>query len=219
MIEDYYYEKFITMAHQCGNAELMLCSSGNLSIRVAEYALISGTGSWLPAITKDKISLCRIADGVVMNGVKPSMESGFHLEILRNRLEINTVLHSQSNFATTISCMSEKPANFNVTAEIPCHCGKEIPIVPYFRPGSAELAKAVTAAMQHHDCVLLSKHGQVVCGKNFDDVFQKALFFEMACRIIVQSGFKYEVLTEQEIKDLEHYVSGKQHEHESSDSR
>ena len=56
---------------------------------------------------------------------------------------------------------------------------------------------------------MLRKHGQVVCGKDFDEVFERAMFFEMACRIIVQSGGRYEVLTPAEIEDLETYILGK----------
>ena len=212
MVTEEQITTFIKQAHRVGEERLQHCSSGNISWRVNEnIALVSGTGSWLPILKKENVAVCEISTGNHIDGAKPSMESSFHLGVLGQRPDVNVVLHFQSNFATTISCMSEKPTNFNVTAEVPCHCGKEIPIVPYFRPGSPELAKAVTEAMQNHDSVLLSKHGQVVCGKDFDDAFQKALFFEMACRIIVQSGFRYDVLTEQEIKDLEFYVLGKQH--------
>lgn len=35
------------------------------------------------------------------------------------------------------------------------------------------------------------------------------MFFEMACRIIIQSGGAYEVLSPAEIDDLEVYVLGK----------
>jgi L-fuculose-1-phosphate aldolase len=49
----------------------------------------------------------------------------------------------------------------------------------------------------------------VVCGKDFDQVYERATFFEMACRIIVQSGGDYSVLTPAEIEDLEIYVLGK----------
>ena len=81
-----------------------------------------------------------------------------------------------------------KPDNFNVTAEIPIYIGNEIPIIPYYRPGSGELSQVVIEAMTKRDCVILSNHDQVVCGKSFDDVFQKAVFFEMACGIIVRVG-------------------------------
>ena len=156
-----------------------------------------------------KVSICNIASGTPTNGVKPSMESTFHLGILRERPDVNVVLHFQSEYATAISCMKNKPTNFNVTAEIPCHVGSEIPVIPYYRPGSPELAKAVVEAMLEHNSVLLTNHGQVVCGKDFNQVYERATFFEMACRIIVQSGGDYSVLTPAEIEDLEIYVLGK----------
>ena len=202
-------EQFIEQAHRYGDAKLMLCSSGNLSWRIGEEALISGTGSWVPTLGKEKVSICHIANGTPTNGVKPSMESTFHLGILRERPDVNVVLHFQSEYATAVSCMKNKPTNFNVTAEIPCHVGSEIPVIPYYRPGSPELAKAVVEAMLKHNSVLLTNHGQVVCGKDFDQVYERATFFEMACRIIVQSGGDYSVLTPAEIEDLEIYVLGK----------
>ena len=54
------------------------------------------------------------------------MESTFHLGILRERPDVNVVLHFQSEYATAISCMKNKPTNFNVTAEIPCHVGSDM---------------------------------------------------------------------------------------------
>ena len=211
MITDTQLSNFVEQARRVGAERLQLCSSGNLSWRVGEdTALISGTGSWLPTLQKENVAVCEISSGNRIDGPKPSMESSFHLGVLRVRKDVNVILHFQSEFATVISCMKEKPGNFNVTAEVPCYCGKEIPVIPYHRPGSPELAAAVTEALRNHDCTLLSKHGQVVCGKDFDDAFQKAVFFEMACSIIVRAGKgNYLTLTEDEINDLEAYISGK----------
>ena len=122
---------------------------------------------------------------------------------------MDVVLHFQSPYATAVACMKEIPRNFNVTAEVPCHVGSEIPVIPYFRPGSPELAEQVKAALKDHNSCLLRKHGQVVCGKDFDQAFERAMFFEMACRIIVLSGGRYEVLSQEEIDDLETYILGK----------
>ena len=55
----------------------------------------------------------------------------------------------------------------------------------------------------------MTNHGQVVCGKNFDEVFERATFFEMACRIIVQSGGNYSTLSQKDIDDLSIYIAGK----------
>ena len=46
-------------------------------------------------------------------------------------------------------------------------------------------------ALTAHDIVLMSNHGQVACGPDFPDTFRRAVFFEMACRIIVLSRGNY----------------------------
>lgn len=209
MITNEQIEQFITQAHRVGDAGLTVCSSGNLSWRIGEEVLLSGTGSWVPSLTKEKVAVCQLATGEALNGVKPSMESGFHLGVLRERPDVNVVLHFQSPYATAVACMKNCPVNFNVTAEVPCHVGREIPVIPYLRPGSKELAQAVVEAMKEHNSILLRKHGQVVCGKDFDQAFERAMFFEMACRIIIQSGGDYTVLTPEEIEDLDTYILGK----------
>lgn len=204
-------EQFIEQANRVGAERLMLCSSGNISWRVDDdLALVSGTGSWLARLSEENVALCRISDGSIVQGPKASMESTFHLGVYKERKDVNVVLHFQSHYATAISCMKNKPTNFNVTAEIPCHIGAEIPVVPYFRPGSKELADAVLEALRNHNGALMSKHGQVVCGKDFDDAFQKAVFFEMACGIIINAGVdNYLTLSEAEINDLNEYILGK----------
>ena len=85
MIQDYQIQEFLRQAHRVGDAGLTLCSSGNLSWRIGDEALVSGTGSWGPTLPKEKVAICRVADGEVLNGVKPSMESGFPLGVLRER--------------------------------------------------------------------------------------------------------------------------------------
>jgi ribulose-5-phosphate 4-epimerase/fuculose-1-phosphate aldolase len=198
-------EEFIQAAHRAGRQQLMQCSSGNLSCRIAnDLALISGTGSWVPTLKEDNIAVCSIFSGKSIAGPRPSIESTFHLGVFRQRPDVNVVLHFQSPYATIVSCMKRKPTNFNVTAEIPLHVGRTIPVIPYYRPGSPELAQAVSEALADHNSCLLTNHGQVVCGKDYDDAFQKAVFFEMACRIIVETGAdNCTTLTDKEIDDLE----------------
>ncbi len=208
-ITESHINEFVAQAHRVGEAGLTLCSSGNLSWRIGDNALMSATGSWVPTLAPDQVSLCNVATGEVLNGVKPSIECGFHLGVMREREDVNVVLHFQSKYATAIACMKEIPENFNVTAEVPIHVGRNIPVIPYLRPGSTELAEHVKEALRENNSCLLRKHGQVVCGKDFNDAFQRAVFFEMACRIIVLSGGSPDVLTPDEIEDLNVYIQGK----------
>lgn len=202
-------EEFVGYAHKVGHAGLTICSSGNLSVRLGDEVLISGTGSWVPELRPDQVSVCSFATGEVLNGVRPSMESGFHIGVMRERPEIGCVLHFQSPYATALACRKTLPSTLNFTAECPIHVGREIPMIPYFRPGSPELAAHVKEAMLTHDSVMLRKHGQVVCGKDFASAFEKAMFFEMACRIAVLDGDNVDPLTADEITDLDVYILGK----------
>lgn len=205
-------QEFVRQARRVGDAGLTICSSGNISWRLpdSDEVLLSGTGSWVPELTADRVAVCRLADGTILNGVKPSMESVFHIGVMRRRPDVNVVLHFQSPYATAVACMAERPDNFNFTAEMALHVGEEIPMIPYFRPGSPQLAEHVIDAMTDHNSVMLLKHGQVVCGKDFDQAFERAMFFEMGCRIAALCGKNVNPLTRAEIDDLESYFLGKE---------
>lgn len=180
-------------------------------MRIGDEVMISGTGSWVPDLNADQVSVCRLSDGQVLNGIRPSMESVFHLGVMRKRPDVGCVLHFQSPYATTVACMKNRPTNFNVTAELPLHVGEEIPMVPFFRPGSKELAEHVVEAMTDHNSIMLLKHGQVVCGKDFRQALERAMFFEFGCRVVLQANGNLDPLTRAEIDDLEEYFLGKGH--------
>ena len=59
MITDLHIEEFLKQAHRYGNEKLMLCSSGNLSWRIGEEALVSGTGSWATQATSTSLGLLK----------------------------------------------------------------------------------------------------------------------------------------------------------------
>ncbi len=208
MIADKHIQEFVAQAHRVGELGLTICSSGNLSWRIGDKALISGTGSWVPSLREDQVSICNVTTGEVLNGVKPSMESVFHLGVMRERPDVGVVLHFQSPYATQVACSEVRPKSYNVTAEVPLHVGRVIPEIPFYRPGSPELAQAVVNALRDRNSALMLKHGQVVCGKDFDDVIQRAMFFEMACRICVLADMHPAVLTEEEVDALEIHFLG-----------
>ena len=66
MIQDYQIQEFLRQAHRVGDAGLTLCSSGNISWRIGDEALVSGTGSWVPTLPKEKVAICRISDGAAL---------------------------------------------------------------------------------------------------------------------------------------------------------
>jgi ribulose-5-phosphate 4-epimerase/fuculose-1-phosphate aldolase len=202
-ISDKQKAAFVDACHKAAvDYGLMLCSSGNMSWRVDDQRmLVTATRTWLSHIHKDQVAVVRIADGTVLNDCRPSVESAFHTGVLQKRPDRNVVLHFQTPFATTLACTDLSRINFNVIPEIPYYIGK-IAVVPYLAPGSPELAAAVIQVMKTHDLAVLRNHGMVVVGETFDDTLQKAVFFELACGIIVRAGKALKPLPDKVIPTL-----------------
>ena len=179
---------FVAGAHRVAAHGLVRCSSGNLSCRLdEELMLIKSSRSWMADLTTEQIALCRLDNGATLNGVTPSVEHGFHSGILRERRDVNVVLHFQTPAATAIACRAADEVNFFVLPEIPYYIGP-VGFVPYLAPGSRELAEAVVTAMRTHDMVMLRNHGQVTVGRDWNDAIQKAVLFELACDVMLRAG-------------------------------
>lgn len=167
---------------------LVRCSSGNVSWRVGGgLMLIKTSRSWIADMTPADVAICRISDGAVLNGRRPSAELGFHSGILRVRPDVNVVLHFQTPCATAAASMTGRKLNYFVIPEIPFYIGP-IAEVPYLPPGSGAIARAVTAAMRKHNLVQLRNHGQVTAAADFEHAIQNAVFFELACEIVLCGG-------------------------------
>jgi len=194
-------EQFIAAAHKMAQYGLIKCSSGNLSWRIGDnIAAVTASRSWLGELTAEQIAVCDIKTGKCLNGKTPTVEHAFHLGILRNRAEINAVLHFQSPYATAAACGKKIDFDFNVIIEVPCYIGTPA-VVDYFPPGSAELADATIEAMKNSEMVILRNHGLVTVGKTLNDAIQKAVFFELACQIILTQP-NCRALTRQQVEHL-----------------
>ncbi|MFH1287613.1 MAG: class II aldolase/adducin family protein [bacterium] len=188
-------EEFVSAAHRVAQQGLVVCGSGNLSWRIDdECMLITAASAWLGEMSKNDAAICRIQDGASLNGKVPSIEIGFHRAILRERQDVNVVLHFQSPYATAMACRkTQQSNNCFVIPEIPYYVGP-VAVVPYMPPGSHDLAVAVTSAVRGHNLAILRNHGQVAVGKDFREAFQRAVYFEFASAVCLRAGDNVEFI-------------------------
>jgi len=180
-------DEFVRACRRTAGYGLVRCSSGNLSMRIdGGRMLVTASRSWMERVTADDAAVCRIADGSLLDGRKPSVEIGFHAGVLRARPDVNAVLHFQSPFATALACQPDA-VDYDVIPEIPYYIGV-VARIPYITPGSSELARAVTDALCDHDLVVMGNHGQTTVARDADHAIQNAVFFELACEIVLRSG-------------------------------
>ncbi len=180
---------FIHACHEVDRFHLAYCSSGNMSCRTTNgnTAYLTATGSWFGRIDENSIAECDIATGDQIGDIRPSVESRFHLGILREHEQANVILHFQSPYATAIAAGKKLPDNFNVILEMPYYIGKPT-MIDFLPPGSQELADSVVAASKTSAMILIQNHGMVTYGSTLDETIQKAVFFELACKIISHQG-------------------------------
>ena len=83
------------------NSGLTVETWGNISIRDPETGLVYLTPSAMKysTIVEDDVVVCRL-DGTIVEGHrKPTIETGLHLAIYRNREEVNAVIHTHPMYS------------------------------------------------------------------------------------------------------------------------
>jgi L-fuculose-phosphate aldolase len=112
-------------------------------------------------------------DGRKLQGDRdPSSEMLMHLEVYRQRPEVQAVVHAHPPIATGFA-VAGIPLNRAVLAEVLTTLGS-VPIAEYATPSTAELPQAVRRYIRAHDGMLLANHGALTVGS---DVF--AAYFKM----------------------------------------
>ncbi|ANQ53085.1 aldolase [Thermosipho affectus] len=153
---------------------------GNVSIRDKDYVYITPSGIPYDKLKEEMISVVDF-NGRLIDGLKPSSELPTHLEIYKNRKDVNAIVHTHPVFSTTVSVVSsEIPPLIEDAVMI---LGPEIKVSEYALPGSIELAKNVVDALSDNNAVILKNHGLITVGFDIDEALTASLVCEKTAEI------------------------------------
>lgn len=158
-------------------------TAGNLSVRTERGFLI--TPSSLPyedMVPEDIVAM--EFDGTY-EGRRPSSEWRFHRDILKNRPDINVVLHCHSVYATTLACQHRAIPAFHYMVGIAG--GSTIRCADYATFGTQALSDAALRALEGRTACLLGQHGQISLGTSMEKALWLATEVETLSRIYVQA--------------------------------
>ena len=160
-------------------------SAGNISVRLPDGYLMTPTNSCLGRLDPTHISKLAL-DWSHVSGNKPTKEVFLHRAFLTARPEAGAIVHLHSTYATAIACIAVP----GETAPIPpltpyfvMRVGRNLPIVPYYRPGDAAMEPAIHAAALTARALLLANHGPVVSGATLTDAVYAAEELEESARL------------------------------------
>ncbi|MEI7473313.1 MAG: class II aldolase/adducin family protein [bacterium] len=157
--------------------------SGNISVQIDDYMLITPSGYNLGDVTPSLIPIINIETGEFEGGKPPSSERNMHLEIYRKRPDLSCIIHAHCPKSTAFA-IAGRALNMPVLAEGVLSLGS-IPVASYAMPSSQELADFVSEKFLENDVVLMANHGVVIGNKNLLDAYYVVETLEMFAETVL----------------------------------
>lgn len=180
--------------------------AGNLSVRLDDKRiLVTPTGSSLGRLEADRLSILDM-QGNVLSGDKPSKESVFHLAMYQKNPDCKAIVHLHSTYLTALSCLAELDVTNAMRAFTPYYVMRvgKLQVIPYYRPGSPEIARELSERALSGKAFLLANHGIVVTGSDLLDAADNTEELEETAKLFfILQGQNIRYLTDDEVKDLE----------------
>ncbi len=167
---------------------LTTTSGGNISMKISENEILI-----TPSQTdKGRMKLTEIIalqlDGTYLSKhLKPSMESGIHLEIYKQRPDIQAIVHAHPVNATSFA-VAKKPINCGIMGESRAILGTPV-FATYALMGSKELALNVAFAFKNSNVVLMENHGIITGGATLLEAFDRMEVLESCARINLLTNY------------------------------
>ncbi len=157
--------------------------SGNFSARDLEtgYVVITPTSVDRELLTPRDMVVMDMNANVIENlsGLRPTSEALMHIMIYRQKPKAAAIAHTHSAYATTFALLNKPlPAIVYEVANLGLTKAR-VPVAPYGRPGTPELADSVIECCRESDSFLIEKHGAVaVDNTDIYEAFLKAAYIE-----------------------------------------
>lgn len=185
-------EELVAVARRLNASRINQGTSGNVSVRLPEGQGLLITPTSLPYEQMQPDQLVAIdwhgqplAEARQQTGLRPSSEWRLHADLLRQRPELQAVVHCHSTAATALACHGRGIPSFHYMVAVAG--GADIRCAPYATFGTEALSLAAVAAMQGRRACLLAHHGQVTAGSTADQALRLAIEVETLAAMYLQA--------------------------------
>lgn len=157
-------------------------NDGNISVRLgADRLLMTPKSVCKGFMTPDMMCITDLEGKKLQGDRDPSSEMLMHLEVYRQRADVQAVVHAHPPTATGFA-VAGIPLDRAVLAEVLTTLGS-IPIAAYATPSTSELPEAVGHYIKAHDGMLLANHGALTVGADLFNAYFKMETVEHFARI------------------------------------
>ena len=147
-------------------------NDGNISVRLGPDRLLMTPKSVCKGFMTPEMMCITDMEGRKLQGERdPSSEILMHLEVYRQRPDVEAVVHAHPPTATGFA-VAGIALDRAVLAEVVTTLGS-IPIAEYATPSTKELPEAVRKYIKAHDGMLLANHGALTVGTDLYAAYYK----------------------------------------------
>lgn len=174
-------EQVIKAGIELSESGLIVRTWGNVSCRTAaDEFVITASGRDYMTLTQEEVIPVRITDLSYSGNIKPSSEMKVHKEIYKLRANAEFVIHTHQSNASAVAAMGLD--EIKLDREYP-GIGDRIICAGYGLPGTKKLCRNTAAAVRASEgnAVIMSNHGAVCYGRDYDEAFEAARTLEEAC--------------------------------------
>lgn len=157
--------RIVAAGRRLAEGGLVLGTAGNLSVRVGQHVVATGSGTDLGALTAAELTVVDL-DGTVLDGDRaPTSELPLHLTIYR-ATDAAAIAHAHSPASIAVGATHDvlPPVHY---ATVPL--GGVVRVAGYATFGTPELAANVLAALEGRVAALMRNHGSVAYGTSVDE--------------------------------------------------
>jgi len=161
-------------------------NAGNITVRLNEReVLCTPTMISKGFMTPDDLCVIDMEGNALAGPKKRSSEALMHLEILKARPDVQSVVHCHPPHATTFAICRE-PIPQAVMPEVEVFLG-EVPITKYETPGGKAFAQTVLPFVHKTNVMILANHGVVSYGESVERAYWLTEILDSYCRILIST--------------------------------
>lgn len=162
-------EEIVRITRIVADQRLARSSDGNISVRLPGHRFLITPRSVYKMHLQPEDLVIVDPNGNLLEGregMGPTSEVAMHMEVYRQRADVNAVLHAHPPYATALTLLGLTfPTEY--LPEVLIALGP-VPTVPYARPQTMALAESIREPIRSHNNVLLSHHGSLSVGPNLE---------------------------------------------------
>ena len=202
--ESEYRKDIIEVCKRIYNQGWVAANDGNVSIKLGEDVyLCTPTGMSKGYLTTDQLVKVDGSGNKLEGEFNPSSEIKMHIDVYKNRPDVQSVVHAHPATATGFACAG-MALDECIIPEVVISLGS-IPLAKYGTPSTEEIPQSIRKYLPNHSVFLLENHGALSIGSDVYQAYYRMESMELFAKIylVAKQLGQINLIDEENVKKMQ----------------